>query len=46
MVSDSLRVAGDNLDEAINSYGDYIKDVDITELIMKAKLLYKNGGNN
>ena len=28
------------------SYGDYIKDIDITELIMKAKELYKNGGNN
>lgn len=35
-----------NLDEAIMSYGDYIKDIDITELIMKAKELYKNGGNN
>lgn len=35
-----------NLDEAIMSYGDYVKDVDITELIMKAKELYKNGGNN
>lgn len=34
-----------NLDEAIMSYGDYIKDIDITELIMKAKELYKNGGN-
>lgn len=35
-----------NLDEAIMSYGDYVKDIDITELIMKAKELYKNGGNN
>ena len=35
-----------NLDEAIISYGDYVKDIDITELIMKAKELYKNGGNN
>lgn len=34
-----------NLDEAIISYGDYIKDIDITELIMKAKELY-DGGNN
>lgn len=34
-----------NLSEAIISYGDYIKDIDITELIMKAKELY-NGGNN
>lgn len=34
-----------NLDEAINSYGDYVKDLDITELFMKAKELYKNGGN-
>ena len=34
-----------NLDGAINSYGDYVKDIDITELIMKAKELYKNGGN-
>ena len=34
-----------NLDEAILSYGDYVKDVDITELIMKAKELYDNGGN-
>lgn len=33
-----------NLDEAIISYGDYIKDIDITELIMKAKELY-DGGN-
>ena len=33
-----------NLEEAINSYGDYIKDIDITELIMKAKELY-DGGN-
>lgn len=33
-----------NLSEAINSYGDYIKDIDITELIMKAKELY-DGGN-
>lgn len=35
-----------NLDEVIMSYGDYVKDVDITELIMKAKELYKNGGNS
>ena len=35
-----------NLEEAIISYGDYIKDIDITELVMKAKELYKNGGNN
>lgn len=35
-----------NLDEAIMSYGDYVKDIDITELIIKAKELYKNGGNN
>lgn len=35
-----------NLDEAIMSYGDHVKDVDMTELIMKAKELYKNGGNN
>ena len=35
-----------NLDEAIMSYGDYVKDIDITELIMKAKELYKNGGSN
>lgn len=34
-----------NLNDAIISYGDYIKDIDITELIMKAKELY-NGGNN
>ena len=34
-----------NLDEAIISYGDYVKDLDITELFMKAKELYKNGGN-
>ena len=34
-----------NLDEAINSYGDYVKDLDITELFMKAKELYKKGGN-
>lgn len=34
-----------NLDGAISSYGDYVKDIDITELIMKAKELYKNGGN-
>ena len=34
-----------NLDGAINSYGDYVKDIDITELIMKSKELYKNGGN-
>lgn len=34
-----------NLDGAIYSYGDYVKDIDITELIMKAKELYKNGGN-
>ena len=40
------RVKKYNLDEAIMSYGDYIKDIDITELIMKAKELYKNGGNN
>lgn len=33
-----------NLDEAILSYGDYIKDIDITELVMKAKELY-DGGN-
>jgi len=33
-----------NLSEAINSYGEYIKDIDITELIMKAKELY-DGGN-
>ena len=35
-----------NLDEAIMSYGEYVKDIDITELIMKAKELYKNGGSN
>ena len=40
------RVKKYNLDEAIMSYGDYIKDIDITELIIKAKELYKNGGNN
>lgn len=34
-----------NLDGAINSYGEYVKDIDISELIMKAKELYKNGGN-
>lgn len=34
-----------NLSDAIISYGDYIKNIDITELIMKAKDLY-NGGNN
>ncbi len=34
-----------NLDEAIISFGDYIKDIDITELITKAKELYNNGGN-
>ena len=34
-----------NLDESIASFGDYVKDVDITELIMKAKELYDNGGN-
>ena len=34
-----------NLDEAITSFGEYIKDVDITELIIKAKELY-DGGNN
>lgn len=39
------RVKKYNLDEAIMSYGDYIKDIDITELVMKAKELYKNGGN-
>lgn len=33
-----------NLSDAINSYGEYIKDIDITELIMKAKELY-DGGN-
>lgn len=33
-----------NLDEAIMSYGDYIKDIDITELVMKARELY-DGGN-
>lgn len=33
-----------NLDDAIMSYGDYIKDIDITELVMKAKELY-DGGN-
>ena len=35
-----------NLDEAIMSYGEYVKNIDITELIIKAKELYKNGGNN
>ena len=35
-----------NLDDAIMSYGDYVKDIDISELIIKAKELYKNGGNN
>lgn len=35
-----------NLDEAIISYGDYVKNIDITELVMKAKELYSNGGNN
>lgn len=39
------RVKKYNLDEAIMSYGDYIKDIDITELVMKAKELYNNGGN-
>lgn len=34
-----------NLDDAISSFGEYIKDVDITELIIKAKELY-DGGNN
>lgn len=34
-----------SLDDAIMSYGDYVKDIDITELVMKAKELY-NGGNN
>ena len=34
-----------NLDDAINSYGNYVKDIDITELIIKAKELYQNGGN-
>lgn len=34
------------LDEAIMSYGEYVNNVDITEIIMKAKELYKNGGNN
>ena len=33
-----------DLDYAINSFGDYVKDVDITELIIKAKELY-DGGN-
>jgi len=33
-----------DLGAAINSYGDYIKDIDITELIIKAKELY-DGGN-
>ena len=35
-----------NLNDAIMSYGEYIKNIDITELIMKAKELYKDGGNN
>lgn len=35
-----------NLSDAIMSYGDYVKNIDITELIMKAKELYINGGNN
>jgi len=39
------RVKKYNLDETIISYGDYIKDIEITELIMKAKELYENGGN-
>ena len=39
------RVKKYNLDEAISGYGDYIKNIDITELIMKAKELY-DGGNN
>lgn len=34
-----------NLDEAITSYNDEIKNVNITELIMRAKELYNNGGN-
>ncbi len=34
-----------NLEDAINSYGNYVKDIDITELIIKAKELYQNGGN-
>lgn len=34
-----------NLDDAINSYGNYVKDIDMTELIIKAKELYQNGGN-
>ena len=33
-----------NLSDAINNYGEYVKDIDITELIMKAKELY-DGGN-
>lgn len=35
-----------NLDEAIASYNDEIRNVNITDLIMRAKELYKNGGNN
>ena len=34
-----------NLDAAITSYNDEIKNVNITELIMRAKELYNNGGN-
>lgn len=34
-----------DLDGAIYSYGDYAKDIDITELIIKAKELYESGGN-
>ena len=38
------RIKNYNLDQAIMNYGEYIKDIDITELIMKAKEL-SNGGN-
>ena len=40
-----IKVKKYNLDDAINSYGNYVKDIDITELIIKAKELYQNGGN-
>ena len=38
------RIKKYDLDGAINSFGEYIKDTDITELIMKSKYL-SNGGN-
>ncbi|MBQ3020668.1 MAG: hypothetical protein IJD92_00410 [Bacilli bacterium] len=46
MVLEKLpKVKKYNLDDAIMSYGDYVNNVDITELIIKAKELYDNGGN-